>query len=251
LNAGVQAAVFTGSPSALTNVAISPSRIAMGSSWSSGNFNVNAGQCVYIAVDGFAGDECNYDLTLTNVTCPCQLLPIDLAYFAGRNLPDHALLDWEMNSQEGLLRFEIERSSNPYGFSKVGEVLANSIGSSYQFRDFEAKAGWNYYRLVSISQEGVRQELKTLSIFREQGAGEHMTASLVEDGLLVMLNAQHSSERTFKITDLQGRRVAAFNEMAEEGQNKYTFNVANLAAGMYIITVEDQQGAQVARFVKN
>lgn len=98
LNSGVQASIFTGTPAALnfvqTTSAAAPFRLAPGGAWTSNTFAVGAGACALISVDGFAGDECNYSLTLTNMSGGCVLLASHISSFVAT--PDvHSIdIDW-------------------------------------------------------------------------------------------------------------------------------------------------------------
>ncbi len=249
-NAGVQAAVFTGNPTALTSIASSPSIIAQGGSWASGNFSIAAGGCAYIAVDGFAGDECNYNLTLTNSSCPCALLPLDLAFMAGRNLSGSIDLSWEMKSQEGLDHFELAHSLIPGDYSKIADAFPKQESLlSYGYNDQNAEAGWNYYQLTAVSQDGNSKVLKTISVFREQGKKEFLNATVVGEDLKVMVNAKHAGLREVIIFDLQGRELMKQEYDFSEGNNLVSMKVGQLSAGLFLIKVTDHLSELSGKFI--
>lgn len=239
LNAGVQAAVFTGTPAALTNVASSPSRVAPGSSWASGTFAVAAGGCAYIAVDGFAGDECTYNLTLTNVSCPCTVVPIELAFFSGRNLSSQIDLEWEMGAVDGLGHFFIERSADARTFMPFLDQIPPSTLPShrYQVSDMAPMAGWNYYRLGAIDIEGNTSYLNTVAVYRQQGADLELWASSASTSIDLFANSPIAGEAQLTITDLQGRVVRSLPWSLHVGQNKIACNGLGLSTGMYLAKV--------------
>ncbi len=49
-------------------------QIPPGCTWTSSIISLDSGDCVYLMVDGFGGDACNYELVLTNLTGGCILL---------------------------------------------------------------------------------------------------------------------------------------------------------------------------------
>jgi gliding motility-associated-like protein len=75
LNSGLQMAIFTGTPGALTWLSQAPSPTYSGNTWVSPNITLAAGECAYLMVDGFAGDACGYSYVLTPVgASPCDLV---------------------------------------------------------------------------------------------------------------------------------------------------------------------------------
>jgi hypothetical protein len=67
-NSGLQMAIFTGTPTNLTWLSQAPSPTSSGNTWTSPNITLTAGECVYLMVDGFAGDACGYSYTLTPIS---------------------------------------------------------------------------------------------------------------------------------------------------------------------------------------
>lgn len=250
-NAGVQAAVFTGNPTALTSLVSSPSIIAQGGSWSSGNFTIAAGGCAYIAVDGFAGDECDYNLTLTNSSCPCALLPLDLAFMSGRNFTRNISLNWEMNSQEGLDHFELAHSSHPEGYAKIAEVYpVKADFMSYEYNDINAVEGWNYYTLTAVSQDGNSKVMKTISVFRAQGKTESLNVARRENELTIILNAKHTGIRSVQVLDLQGQELLKQDYFFAEGNNNFVMDVAQLSSGLYLVKIDDNASQLTTKFIR-
>lgn len=251
LNAGIQAAVFSGSPAALTNVAISPSRIAPGSSWSSGTFSVAAGACAYIMVDGFAGDECNYDLTLTNVSCPCLVLPVNLYYMAGMDYVDHVLVNWAVNADVQVTHFLIESSADGITFSAPRTVNAEAGASAthrYSFVDGNPTKGWNYYRLTAVDLNGTQHLLNTMQVMHR---GENqLEVTLEGQNLNVKFTSGLSGPLTLELTDVSGKQVMRTEVNVQRGLNEFTLDLGHLGAGMYAASVNGSDIKEVKRFVK-
>lgn len=252
LNAGVQAAVFTGTPAALTNVASSPSRIAPGGSFSSGTFAVGAGQCAYIMVDGFAGDECNYNLTLTNVSCACVVVPIELAFFSGRNMLEQIHLEWEMAAVDGLESFNIERSADGQTFEMMRRDIAaaNDPLHRYVVADENPLAGWNYYRLSANDANGETSLLNTVAVYRQQGAGLDLFATAIGSQLQLDLNSPRAGASKVTVTDLNGKVIFAQTADLNIGSNRLALDASNIAQGMYIVQVTQGDLKAAKKFAK-
>ncbi|HRD40718.1 MAG TPA: hypothetical protein PLC65_18960, partial [Bacteroidia bacterium] len=157
-NNGAQIAVFTGTPTALTQVwQSSPSCGGLGNGQvpnnctvTSTNFNVAAGQCAYMAVDGFAGDACDYSIVLTNVTGGCNVLPVELAGFSAKCVKGKLVCEWETANEIDSDYFILEKSLDGVNFYPVGVVKA--AGTSYTAKKYfyvlkDALDDVAYYRL--------------------------------------------------------------------------------------------------------
>lgn len=238
-NSGVQAAVFTGTPAALSNVAISPSNVPPGGSFNSGTFAVGAGQCAYIMVDGFAGDECNYNLTLTNVTCVCTVVPIELAFFSGRNMLEQIHLEWQMAAVDGLRSFNIERSDNGQDFDMMVRDITAAIDPLHRYlvADPSPLPGWNYYRLSATDADGNVSLLNTVAVYRQQGAGLELFATASGSQLQLDLNSPVSGAAHVVITDLNGKQVFASTNNLNIGSNRVLLDASSISHGMYIVQV--------------
>lgn len=152
-NNGLQMTIFIGDPTNLGTVvwnATSPS--APGSSQTSPTFTVAAGQCVYMVVDGFAGDQCDYQYTLNNVSGGCNLLPLpaDLALFFGFNEGSTNFLKWKTLSEINTSHFKIERSIDGENWTHIDDIAASGNSNtsiSYVYEDKSFRNTMNYYRL--------------------------------------------------------------------------------------------------------
>jgi hypothetical protein len=151
-NAGGQMSILTGSPSiGFTNIGNSTNPTASGSSWTSSNFTLTTGQCVYLVVDGFAGDACNYSYTLTNVSGGCILLN-NKTNLSGKVFSDRVSLSWD--NIDGIYRdYSLERSLDGVNFSEI--VVVSSASQKNNFNDLiiPNTVSTLYYRLSTIENE--------------------------------------------------------------------------------------------------
>lgn len=62
------------------------------------------------------------------------------------------LVSWNVNNEENMVKYEVEKSINGRTFGKIGEVAALNSGTatSYSFIDQSPGSGVNYYRLRLI-----------------------------------------------------------------------------------------------------
>lgn len=83
-------------------------------------------------------------------------------------------------------------------------------------------------------------------------AGSYVWPTATSDNINLMLNLKNSNEVMINVTDITGKVVMTQNLGAmNAGQNKMTWNVSNLAAGMYNVTATSAEGQTSMKFVKN
>jgi hypothetical protein len=240
-NNGLQMAVFSGTPTSLTSLASSPSRIPPGTNWHSGNFSIAAGGCAYLLIDGFAGDECNYSLSVGRVDCPC-LLPITLTDFNAIHEDDLIRLTWRMEREDGVRHYRIDRSENGLDFTHVGAHPLKPFypeGNAYELEDRKPLQGWNLYRITAIEQDGAEQHLSTVSIYRANGSntGE---PRLSQSGTTLYLRLPDESAAPLRVSliDLQGRiHHQATHNVPAPGQ-ALVLPADQLGSGVFLIKVE-------------
>ncbi|MGV6862671.1 MAG: hypothetical protein ACWA41_12945 [Putridiphycobacter sp.] len=157
-SSGLQMTIFRGTPGNLTEIENAPSPSAPGSSWTSANFAVAAGECIYLVVDGFGGDQCDYSYTLNNVTGGCNLLlNIELGTFTGFADGTTNVIEWTTLSETNNDYFVIEKSLDGENFVAVEKI--NGAGDSfeeinYNFVDRRVDAELTYYRIKQVDYNG-------------------------------------------------------------------------------------------------
>jgi hypothetical protein len=250
-NAGVQAAVFGGTPGALTTIATSGSGAASiipaGGSWASGTFSLASGACAYIVVDGFAGDQCNYTLTLTNVSCPCVVLPVELAWLTARDLKRFVQLDWVMASEDGITHFIIETSDDGLNYSQLGTLPSGS--KEYVYQDHGNFQGWKYYRVLAVDQDGVQQVVASTSVNRS-ALPTPLVVSQQEQQLNVQFHSTGGDATLLSIIDVNGRVLLEQQILTEAGVHSLAMDVSKLEAGVYFVRASNGNAVQTAKFLK-
>ena len=120
INQGAQMAILIGDPTNLVNVAQAPNPTYAGESWTSGDITLNAGECAYLVVDGFAGDACDYSYELTPIgATDCN------------SLSECSITDAQDICIGGAVQLTgsgTAAASNPWVSSNVGIASVNSTG---------------------------------------------------------------------------------------------------------------------------
>lgn len=111
-----------------------------------------------------------YSTTATNVTVfskfsvfsNISLLPVKIIDFTGNGFNDHSLLNWQMGNQDGVVRYQIEKSLDGITYSIIGELpVTTSLKYNYTDNAFREKC---WYRLAVINTDGTKYYSNTIRL---------------------------------------------------------------------------------------
>lgn len=253
-NQGVQASIFTGTTGALVNQGNSPNPISPGGSWTSAVITVNNGQCAYLMIDGFAGDACNYSVTLTNLTGGCIVLPIELVSFDAIDLGEEVKLNWITATEISNDYFILERSSDGEHFSFVsvidGAGNSNSM-RSYSFNDNSSFNGEIYYRLRQVDYDGNSTISGYAKIVRQndQSMALEIFPNPASDGLnpQIMITGAIDENYSYTLYDITGKQIE-FGRVFFESVSEQFISIQNiLQSGVYFVQISNRYGKTITQ----
>jgi hypothetical protein len=250
--AGVQAAVFTGTTGALVNEG-QQSPIGVGGSWTSPTITVNSGECAYLMLDGFAGDACDYSVTLTNITGGCVILPIEFLAFNVYRSESETLLSWDVKSESNNENFIIEESLDGENFYSIGEVP--SIGNHTGGHQYELVARTTnnvdkYYRLTAVSNTGDKTVLSVKFVKGNiQKTDLEIFPNPVASSVQFLYNSLQHETIEVLIIDLSGQIQKKTKLDVLEGANYLEIGVEGLDQGQYILQTTSDIQMRTERFI--
>ena len=256
-SSGLQMTIFRGTNSDLTVIEHAPSPSAAGSSWTSADFTVSAGECIFMVVDGFAGDQCDYSYTLNNVTGGCNLvsLPINLLEFNAKLIEeDKVELNWATLTEENNSHFTIERSidGDHFNFFSTIKGAGNSNElNHYNTIDNNPFEGTSYYRLSQTDFNGKSRSHGIVAIKNNKTISELVVVPNPTMGNSnVLYQSGNSGVYNVAIYDLAGRKLSSKIIHVHKGANQTPIDTFHLPSGMYFTVISNESAQQNARFVK-
>lgn len=243
-NAGVQASIFTGNPSSLTNIYSFPSPMAPGSSNTSSTFAIGAGECAYVVVDGFAGDACNYSLSLTNIAGGCILLPIELNSFDVVIIGGKAQIRWSTSSESNNDYFTVMKSSDSDFFKPVGKIQGagnSNVLLFYDFEDSESISATTYYRLKQTDFNGDYSYSEVISVSpkaNESRLNSLYISNISPSNFQFVFNGVPEKEYQYSIINISGQKIASATVITDiSGKGSGFINNPGIIPGLYLFSV--------------
>jgi hypothetical protein len=187
------------------------------------------------------------------------VVPIELSQFTGINKNGKNHLDWTTATEINTDYFDIERSTDSKNFESVGQVKAAGQSKSpltYTFEDDNALQKINYYRLKTVDLDGSFSLSNTVTIVNNNKISEpfKLFPSVVSNTLNLKYEAD-GKPSNWRIVDAFGKVVqqsfGSKKGVYTEGSLSEVLDVSNLPNGVYLFQLIQQNGTQVARFIKN
>lgn len=203
----------------------------------------------YIYLDGFGASQGNYVLNVNSTVLPISLLSFEAEKKAKTN---H--LTWVTESEENTASHLIERSADGRDWKVIGEVAAagfSTIKQQYAFTDIRPLAH-SYYRLKSVDFDASYQLSNVLSL--EQGERGFNLNEIFPNPVNRMLSLDFNNNQNGKVeitvSDLTGRALYGAQYNAQDGLNRFEFDVSKLKSGIYVLTLNNGRIQITERFVK-
>jgi hypothetical protein len=233
---GLQMTIFRGTPTNLTVIEHAPSPSLPGSLWTSAPFAVAAGECIFLMVDGFAGDECDYSYTLNNISGGCNiLLPLDNLNFTTKYNDGFNQLKWDISISDELKYFDIQKSNNGINFYTMDSMEYN-LNSNYTYNDFEP-FDITYYRIRSVFKSKIEySNITVINIKKEDKLFVYPIP--VKDELNINLNSNDITNVEIKLINLLSQTI--YVKKVSNIQNNLKINLKDINSGIYYLTIKDE-----------
>lgn len=248
---GIQTGFFTGTCGSLTSIGCIAQTGTAGGTLIATTPSLSAGTVIYVAIDGYAGSNCEYSIQAINSVT----LPVKLNFFEGWKNPQFNLLTWVTLSEINNQYFEIERSEEGINFSSLGRVagaLNSNVEKSYSFKD-ENPFRVSYYRLKQIDIHGSISYSRIIRIVREYDIITLRIKFQNPSPSMMKLNieAPSNAKAQIQVVDALGRILIAEQTSFQKGFNQHLLNLSRFSNGNYYLIVSQGNQRKSFPFIKN
>jgi hypothetical protein len=183
-------------------------------------------------------------------------LPINLFDFSASHYgPRHALLSWASYIDAATLRYEIQRADASMNFTTVATINATGQnGHAYSFIDTPRLTNGPtiYYRIRYTLQNG-EQHLSLIRSLTWEGEDGWMMVypNPVRDGILTLEWFKGNGDGLqWSMYTVVGQLVISGYTEANGFSGKQTFDLSDLARGMYVLRVVSGNGKWEFKIVR-
>ncbi len=205
-------------------------------------------------------DACGRLTFVTVVIKPSYALPVKLLNFEAELLNTDAHLYWTSAMEEGLLSYEVQRSTDGVNFCPVANIQATGSTVSLNEYSYTDNGLQNlnhrviYYRLKLQDMDGNYSLGPVIEVdLPNNGAG---IVSLVpnpsSDVIFIELETSFSIYTSMEINDVFGRTIFSTDAPEMLNANTLKLDISHYANGAYFVNLKKKSGGNIiARFVKD
>ncbi len=195
----------------------------------------------------------NYSSTTVSVlrNADIVVLPVTLlSYEAKLTSTGTIQLNWLTATETNNSLFEVLRSADGINFTAIGKVTA--VGNTtqekrYNFTDLSPLAGNNYYQLVQYDKDGKKKVLGIRLVKVSQKKGTLTIYPNPSNGVF-NLSFEANSYHKVELIDLAGKIL--MTRAIGRQERTMSFNISNLAAGIYNVKLTGNEKVARKQIVK-
>jgi hypothetical protein len=189
------------------------------------------------AIDNFV--DCG--IVMDNITMVQGTLAVNLTGFNASAKGSSVDLSWVTATETNSAFFTVLRSKDGINFDEVGKVTAAGFASTYTLTDAQPGAGISYYKLRMVDKNGSFRYSSVVKVnLSVKQMDVHVYPTIVSDVLNYAVENPKATKLSVMVTDLTGKRVNNTVESFGTGTTQKSINVANLASGVYFLTVQEE-----------
>ena len=187
------------------------------------------------------------------VFAPLNALPISFTSVRAYQISNNISVDWATSNERNMQQYEVEKSNDGTRFLLSAIVPAqNVIAANYIWLDVNARNGYNYYRIKSLSLSGDVKYSSIVKVFI--GAGKEdisIYPNPLTDGTInLQLNNVPAGLYTVRLINTSGQLIYSKQVNHSNGNSSEVINISNsLAKGIYQLEVTKPDNSKVIKQV--
>jgi hypothetical protein len=175
-----------------------------------------------------------------------SVVPVRLLSFTGNRKNSQTInLEWKVEAESVVVRYEVEKSVDGINFELIGEIGArNNVSGkeSYFLSDNEAMSAKKFYRLRTIHLNQLIDISDVIQVINNKTSGGNPYIIILSRSLMTLRTPQPMPDSfTVKIRTIQGQLLQTCRFHGTSGETKFESVLSStLPAGMYTVSVEGQ-----------
>ncbi len=184
--------------------------------------------------------------------CIDAVVPVILTSIKAFKKENYQVIQWEMEKEDEVFRYEIERSANGNNFSYIGQVnIVNpsSVAKTYSWIDRALISGNIFYRIKIIDRSGFVKysPIVTLNIKSEKTIS--VNPSFIQDGILnIYINKAEQGNYQYELLDITGGKIFSGTIIVNSISIREKIIIpAHIPGGLYILSLKGKSTLPVCR----
>jgi hypothetical protein len=181
-------------------------------------------------------------------------LPVRLVSFTGTANSNNNLLNWQVQNEDNLAYYELERSAGGINFTAIDKVLAKGIAATtnYTATDKNILPGLNYYRLRMVDNSNSFAYSPVIRLNGTVEKGVRLFPTLVTNNNINITTGTAFQNASLVLYDAAGRfinTIALPQRIAANSVTSLNLTSNTIAKGNYVLVLTDNNGGKVSQLV--
>jgi hypothetical protein len=185
----------------------------------------------------------------SNITLPATLLDFNGIGYSGYNR-----LQWKVAQEQNMSRYELERSTNGFAYTKVATVVSQNqtTVTTYTHQDY-TNLFESYYRLKLVDIDGKFTYSSVIFIRKASTKSEFsVLGNPISDQIILKYQISNNQKVFVQLYNAAGSLVRKEEYEATAGSGLYTITgFQQLNSGVYFLKIDSGGDRQAIRLVKN
>ncbi|MEP7278809.1 MAG: SGNH/GDSL hydrolase family protein [Bacteroidota bacterium] len=164
------------------------------------------------------------------------------------------IVSWSTARETDVAYFEIQRSGDGTGFSRIGTIAAgNGYGNNeYQYTDLQPLQGRNFYKILVLDKDGKKQVSPVMSVNTGTGKFGLLKAYARTNAQVVIeLENNESGNASWELLTNTGMVISRQTGKIVSGSTTLYLNTPPLSNGIYHVRVVTGKASVTTSFIKN
>lgn len=170
--------------------------------------------------------------------------------------PDQISIEWDLEDASPIDLFEIEKSTDGLTFESMNTGAKSLFGddnSLFKVFDENPEMGLNYYRIQAYTQDGLRSQSPTVSVFvgtPDEVIFLPLFPNPVAKVVKLAMYSPREGRVKLEIFDLEGRSIWHVNQQISSGKQDLSWDLSSLPAGFYLYKVQSGNSIKTGKIFK-
>jgi hypothetical protein len=182
------------------------------------------------------------------------ILPVRLASFSGTANNSSNLLNWQVQNEDNLAYYEVQRSDDGIHFSSIAKVPATATvtTASYNAEDKNILPGFNYYRLRMVDNNNSFSYSPVIKLNGSIEKGVRIFPTIISNNSISITTSSALQNASLALYDAVGRFIKNTplpRRMAAASTTSINLANQNMAAGNYVLVLTDSNGSKISQLI--
>jgi hypothetical protein len=184
------------------------------------------------------------------------LLPLQIVGFTATMQNSTAQLNWQVENQQQVDKYLVQRSSDGISFETLTEIkatYANSASYSYDDNLADFTASYVYYRVVQVNKLDDRFYTRVISFNLNKVANEKISLypNPIQDVLNIGISSLSKQIAEVVISDAAGKTLIKESFSLVKGRNvMQIYEVEKLSKGLLLVRVQTAEGMFTEKIIR-